>query len=62
MPRGATPSRWCVYQFHHVGTNVTLVALNWDPELLSIPAMVSRMAFFDDNKDATAGRRSDLAL
>jgi hypothetical protein len=45
-----------------VGTNVTLVALNWDPELLSIPAMVSRMAVFDDNKDATAGRRSDLAV
>jgi hypothetical protein len=19
MPRGATPSRWCVYQFHHFG-------------------------------------------
>ena len=19
MPRGATPSRWCVYQFHHLG-------------------------------------------
>ena len=22
MPRGATPSRWCVYQFHQVGTSV----------------------------------------
>jgi len=25
MPRGATPSRWCVYQFHQVGTSLSRI-------------------------------------
>src|SRR5690606_702297 len=32
MPRGATPSRWCVYQFHHLGIFAWLFAPASPPE------------------------------